>query len=222
MSFQSSPFSSTTTSNIPSDATSSALQTMSASSLVALRLDHLAQASQSLATTSPAVSGYMRNAEHRLANGEGKSLSNPTHLRLCKTCGSSLILGWNCEVPVKKAAKAKPTRQDRIEKKTKARSIDVRCSRCDSTNTLEYSKSKSRKETVGAQGPPVKVQSAKPLIPQPMDKPKVVQSEAAPATSAAKKRSRGKKSSLQSMLDSQKPAIPAKGFGLGLADFMTG
>lgn len=200
---------------------------MSASTIVTLRLDHLDKSAQSLAITSPAISGHLRSAQHRLASGEGRPISTPDHLRLCKACGSSLILGWNCEVAKDSKSKKKRTRQDRLQKQSGPKTINVRCSRCDSVNTIDSLKSKPVKEELPERKMPMAAQSAKPSIPHRLDEPrvqpKVQPSAPRPAAPAAKKRIRGKNSSLQSMLENRKPTTTqAKGFGLDLADFMKG
>lgn len=197
---------------------------MSASSLVASRLNHLAKASQLLATTSPAISGHLRSAQHRLATGEGKPTSSPSHLRTCSACGSSLVLGWNCKINMNKIPKTKRTRQDRLQKRDGNRTIDVRCSRCDSITKIESIKPSSVDGREPERKLPVTVHVSKPSVPrsQSLEVPKIENSGTAPAAPAVKKRSRNKKSSLQSMLDNRKLTGPTKGFGLGLADFMTG
>lgn len=202
---------------------------MSGSSLISLRLDHLAKASQSLALKSPAVSGHLRSAQARLATGEDRPLSSPTHPRICSACGSSLIPGWNCDFSADKSTRKKRTRQDRLNQMSNAQAVTVRCSRCDSVNTIGDIKTpaKSVKTSVVQRQKlehslPKKIEATKPSAPPQMNVTSLLASEDSHTVPVTKKRTRNKKTSLQSMLDSRKPAPQTKGFGLGLADFMTG
>lgn len=198
---------------------------MSASNTVALRLDHLAKASQALATSSPATSGHLRSAHQRLATGEGKPVSSPSHLRICSACGSSLIWKWNCEAVKSEASGKKRTRQDRLQKQSSTRILQVRCSRCDSITEIESTKASTAEARSPERILPIEIQIVKSLAPHPLV-PKIQTSEPPPAPtskpSGIKKRSRNKNSSLQYMLENRKPTGPAKGFDLGLANFMTG
>lgn len=98
--------------------------------------------------------------------------------------------------------------------------LDVRCSRCDSVTKFDLGSPPTAREQK-SKAKPVDDPTAKLSIKQPLDvKPEISPSGTPPVTSAIKKRSRNKKSSLQSMLESRKPATQAQGFGLGLADFI--
>lgn len=198
---------------------------MSTSVAVDLRLGYLDQAAQVLSRTSPSISGHLRSAQHRLATGEGREVSTLSQLQICPACGSSLILGWNCEKATSKVAGKKRTRQDRLRKHDSPKAIDVRCSRCEKVTKLEMvriPKAKERKPQVElpAKLPSVLLPAAPPPEIARSPSSGVLPSGTASVASAVKKRSRNKKSSLLSMLENRKPASQTPGFGLGLADFM--
>ena len=181
------------------------------------RIQYLENASQSLLTTSPAISAHLQMVRNNVADQNEDRRSAQRSSRSCTACGTILVLGWTCE-PIRDAL-LKRTRKDRIAKRIPGlKTIKWTCSRCDAITVFEAAKPERRHtEKV------IPTQATTTAFVQPVaDKPKV-QALLHPE-STSKKRARLKRSSLQSMLlNQQKPrSKQPEGFGLDLMDLMKG
>lgn len=169
------------------------------------RQRYLDDASSLLLSTSPAVSAHLRQAS-RTSNPD-EDHADRNGLQYCSACGTTLIRGWTCKTLPNPSHKR--SRKDRIEKgHSNIKRLRVQCLTCDAITALEVCK-------------PAQTPKESPRI-SPAERAEVDQARAGPveietASQPPRKRTRGKKSSLQSMLSDQK-APPQRGFDL--TDFL--
>lgn len=190
----------------------------------------LDQASGALTFASPTVSSFLRATRRdALVTKDTSAQGN-----FCNACGQMLLLGWSCE-PVR-SIEHRQTRQQRINgvKTAKKR---VRCSACGTEDSIQHHKrAKAKiiqrpsqlKENLSKDTGPKLSDIHKP-IPDPAPAPVAVTSasskeqtpEPTQAKPTARRKGRGKNSSLQAMLANKKTETPkGSGFGLDFMDFM--
>ena len=184
----------------------------------AARLRYLDHASQCLLTSSPAISAHLETVRQEVAEEKGNSTSSEPFIRSCTACGNILVPGWSCKSI--RETLPKRTRKDRIakEKNPGVKVLKWQCSKCDAVTAIEAAKAgRQRIATVPSSRTASLAQKETPIPTS--TKP----SEATSNTSkASKKRAKGKKSSLQTMLANHNKlsANRPEGFGLDLMDLM--
>lgn len=179
---------------------------------------YLDSASNILQSSSPSISAHLQLARNDLAQDGGHHGQE----RSCSACGNIFVPGWSCK-KVSKSSR-KHSRKDRTQKDdTDTRCVHLRCLRCDAITAIERPKRES-----------IPVRAEIPKVPGHASKDRRDKREIAPQTGPIesssgegaaqppRKRARGKKSTLQSMLSEQQAAKPPveTGLGLGLMDFM--
>ncbi|KAK4618133.1 hypothetical protein CLAFUW4_12358 [Fulvia fulva] len=181
------------------------------------RLNFLDEAADLLAFSSPTTAAQLHSTRLEPTQEDVVKAQVVKNDRLCGGCGDSLIPWWNCSIRTKKR-----TRQERLNQDKSTKFTTVQCARCNSFTMVRQ----VRRST----GRPVPQQ---PMVQPATERKKVVAVQkddqptqgsitpsSTPTESAVKKRSRNKKSSLQSLLADRKAVEPKKGSGLGLMDFM--
>lgn len=188
--------------------------------LVDARLLYLDNASKNLLKPSPAISAHLQSVRQSVI-GERDEVSSPqTTERTCAACGNILIPGWSCESITETSTKR--TRKDRREKKRGSMKIvNLRCHKCDVITSIESTKPGAKRRKPHQTQYPILNATAAPGTTKEtsLDLTSVPEEI---ATRPSRKRPRGKKASLQSMLAKQKTAesSTASGFGLDLMDLM--
>lgn len=192
-----------------------------ASAATTARQRHLKTASELLLAKSPSVSAYLQSVKQ----AHKSEAPDSSETVACKSCGSLLLPGWNCKTrPTKQASQR--TRKDRLAGLPNQKSITLECSLCHEVTVIKSQKPKKPSRSFDDQGrkraEPENAMTTKSetLLPSGPPLPPAASPPAAVLETGVKKRSRGKKSSLQAMLAGRKVAGPSKGFGLGLEDFM--
>lgn len=181
------------------------------------RPTYLASAALLLQTSSPAVSAHLQLKSDELFPRD-TSTPKGQH-QSCVACGIMFVPGWSCKTLI--GTQGKRTRKERIEKATHATKLTrLQCLRCNTVTLIEPSKSSESVTKMGK----TRKQEVMPLNSGPQEDlptpPEANSKEQAGVQS--RKRSRGKKPTLQSLLSEQQaetPQTPA-GFGLDLMDFM--
>nr|POE46725.1 hypothetical protein CFP56_78428 [Quercus suber] len=181
---------------------------------------YLRDACRLLVDAAPVVAAYMQTTNRQVSCGQDNVAETPTMEKVCSACGNRLLLGWSC-TPASGKESAR-TRKDRISKSGII--MKVACSRCDTISTISSGKPSSRlrnpaESTATARS--LTMTSKSMEVQQP--KVEVIAEQPTPSVStAAKRRVRNKKSSLQSILASQ--AITAnnapRATGFDIMDFM--
>lgn len=175
------------------------------------RLRYLQDAAQSLSNISPAASTHLGATYQALVNDK---TDGPRANPFCEACGKVMIIGWSCTTVVD--TKRKRSREDRLAQSVPGvKTFKLKCSICGAVTVLEFAKpSQKRRPTV--QTTSTKIDFVSSQVPSPD------QHIPEPSIKPAAKRARGKKSSLQSLIASQKASESQKsaGFGFDLQDFM--
>lgn len=198
-----------------------------ASTAASARLQHLQDASWALMASSPTVAAHLQSARMALMEESGGSTSIAEDGRVCKACGSILIPGWSCETSSKKAKRRKHcSREDKkMSTPIAVGSFQLRCTRCHATNTLQSRKAPKAKTRTPSMSDAKPGQDLgllpAPVITTPAAKPSASKTNEV-STKVTGRKARGKKSSLHSLLASQKhpDPTPATKSGLDLMDFM--
>jgi hypothetical protein len=133
------------------------------------------------------------------------------------SCGNSLILGWSCETVKDRGFKR--TRKERLAQADYGtKCVKMECSICSVITSVE---AKKLKPSRAQRGRGIKTANATPTT-----SPSVAQPQGLPDVEDdqfknAKKRTRGRNSSLQSMMANQRSngTQASTGFGLKLQDF---
>lgn len=194
------------------------------------RLRFLDQASEALTFSSPAVSSFLRATKQDAISSE----ELPSQQDFCNACGQALLLGWSCDSV--RSSEHGQTRQQRIDG-VKAVMKRVRCSACGTEKSMRHQKRAKAKAESASPAPRTKVAAPKVAIskvsdmhkptPAPAPAPASVPSskeqtpETAQPKTTARRKGRGKNSSLQAMLANKKTETPKSSrFGLDFMDFM--
>ncbi len=178
-------------------------------------LRYLQRVSEQLLSSSPAVSAHLQAKRHLLASEHDLASESPE--RSCKACGSILIPGWSCKTAT--STLKKRTRPDRLARESTLRLAKVQCGRCNTVTTIERHKLKTSRR---ASHHDAALTSTAEQTAKTNDDNHKEANKAEPASTPTRKRSRGKKSSLQSMIAKKTPAqtSTAGSFGLGFADLL--
>ena len=170
------------------------------------RLEHLEAASRCLLVSSPAISAYLQSELNATSNERDEVVSKRSN-RSCSACGNILVLGWSCE-------RVGSARKIEIEGKVEYR---LRCSKCNAIMAFKAERFQQRNKGKKSECDTLdlhksKTRSATIIVSQPEAKD----------IKTSNRRSRSKKTTLQSMLADQKKTEVArpKGFGLDLMDLM--
>ena len=179
-----------------------------ASQAATARESHLQASSEALMFTSPSTSAYLQTQKTNTSDESSKANTNP---QIC-SCGRRLLPGWNCKVRSVK----KHTRKDRLAGKSASKTLS-----CPVCNAVHILSTRTKIRNPRAPKSPV-ITDFGTKAKTPFAPPQPTPTTAEPGTSATRKRSRNKKSSLQAMLADRKPGGTSnvQGFGLGLGDFM--
>jgi hypothetical protein len=173
------------------------------------RLRHLQNASNILSTSSRAVSAHLGSVYNELSGDGASRDTSPTH---CAACGSNLALARPHRIA--RNAGMKRTRKDRLDQANRElKSIKLECSVCSRVTVLESKKPPQKdlnanNAEMASVSDDHKMQSEKP-------------NQVLPAAPSVKKRARGKKASLQSIMEGKKASAASvgKATGLSLQDF---
>lgn len=183
-----------------------------------VRLKYLESAASILQLSSPPISARLQLESNDLTN-DGDTPTAQEDGRSCPACGTTFVPGWSCKTIIKVAGKR--TRKDRVEKGSgDVKTIRVQCLKCDAVTPVESLKSAKNAAKSNS------LEKCKSVFPgvQPMrDPPKPAESDSdEQAGPPSRKRARGKKSTLRSMLSVQQNSTTSAqpGFGLDLKDFM--
>lgn len=193
-------------------------------------LQFLHTASWNLWHSAPSISAHLQKTQHAFANANNivpRTIDGSTP---CRACGTLLLLGWNCHSflrSTKNSRITKRSRKERITNELDSKSVLWQCSRCGCEQSGPARESKAISQSRTAIKVQMKSQEKSPSMSLPIQEPAKIAVTLAPSVAkskeepAAKKRNRNKKSSLQALLATHKPAssAPSAGFGLDLMDF---
>ncbi|KXT00529.1 hypothetical protein AC578_4098 [Pseudocercospora eumusae] len=179
-----------------------------------LRRQHLDVASQMLMFSSPAVSAHLQ-----MVNDQDYQISTPNaQTKSCSACGSIMVLGWSCRRTTRD--RTKRTRQDRLSESGRSATISLECLGCSSiTTVVKENLRKPKNATIKHGGTPTQQIPSAQQLRAPKSAAEKVEAPTA-SDAGAKKRGRGKRSSLQAMLADRKTTGTSPGFGLTMDDFM--
>ena len=183
------------------------------------RGDYLDKASRTLISSSPAISAHLQSVRRKVVeNADGETLSGPRN-ETCGACGYMLIPGWSCKF-ITKGINIDRTRKDRINKESgDEKTLKLQCSKCNVLTTRKATRPIARHKSYSAssQFPSSVPTNVKATTINPS-----AETSSEDTAQPSRKRTRGKNSTLQSMLANSKIATPtrSKGFGLDLKDLM--
>ena len=183
------------------------------------RGDYLDKASRNLISSSPTISAHLQTVRRRVVeNADGETLSGPWN-ETCGACGSLLIPGCSCKV-ITKGVGIDHSSKDRINKESgDEKTLKLQCSKCNALTTRKATRPIARHKSYSAssQFPSSVPTNVKATMINPS-----ARASSEDTAQPSRKRTRGKNSSLQSMLANSKIATPtrSKGFGLDLKDLM--
>lgn len=177
------------------------------------RLEYLDSASSLLIISSPAVSSHLQSVKQC----DTETTISRDKIIPCPACGNLMLPGWSC----KQSATQKRTRRDRLAGKQTASQFTLECLKCFRITTIEAKRpvNASPSKTLDQ---PRTIQKAKPVSQSKelASSTATTMDSSTPSKIDAKRRGRGKKSSLQALLAERKTYTPAKAPGLSLEDFM--
>lgn len=198
-----------------------------ASTAASARLQHLHNASLALVVASPATAAYLQSTHLAIADEGNDRERLADNEVVCKACGNILIPGWSCKSLTRNDNKReRPTRSRKESRDVKT--VKLECLRCHTTSTALQQKplkapSRARKPATHTLQPNIKGPGVNMLPVPAVATGKSLETQAkAPIASTTNRKARGKKSSLQSLLASQKrpAAVATKNSGLDLMDFI--
>ncbi|KAK0253802.1 hypothetical protein B0A54_13426 [Friedmanniomyces endolithicus] len=191
------------------------------STVASARIDFLKNAADLLTVSSPAASAHLRSSRHQVADGHGVERPQDGGT-VCTACGGILIPGWSCKTIKHDEKRARRTLANRKPSpRPNVKTLKVQCSRCNAITPLQSDKPRrvSKKTSTKSISTLEITQDPKPL-PLPsadVHPPKL-------ASTAASRKTRGKKTSLQALLVAsqlqQRNSQPIVKRGLDFMDFM--
>lgn len=183
----------------------------------ASRSHYLENASRSLLVSSPAISAHLQSVRRVAVEEEKvKPLPQESHWS-CTACGSILLPGRSYKSIIEPHLKR--TRKDRLAlRKNGIKATKLQCSKCNAVSIVEAMKPERTRMIKLA--PPRLTDAVRGNTPS--DRTPAASPQAPIIDRGPKKRARGKKSSLQSMLVNQGKGVTSNstGFGLDLMDLM--
>lgn len=175
------------------------------------RIQYLDKASRRLFHSSPTVSAHLQIARKAIAGDNHERNSDSTSSDTCAHCGNILISGWSCILQPKPGPKR--SRKDRLSQpKYVAKAVNLECTLCGKVTKIK--RPKGREDH--------RVENRRLInAPTTSTEPTSNYTSSNDVKQVARKRTRSKKLSLQSMLEKKTEASQTnKGFGLEFSDFM--
>ena len=186
--------------------------------LLDARLKHLKAASEQLIATAPTTAAHLQAVRRSVIENTDVA-STPTADGTCAACGNILIRGWSCKIPMEDCSNR--TRTDRLRhSSTGLKELKLRCHKCSSVNTVQSKKSRTSSRRLHKSSPPPARRVSQGVVKEPSKESTSIPDVTAGGLS--RKRPRGKKESLQSIIQHQNVAESSKtrNSGLTLADLM--
>lgn len=181
------------------------------------RTKFLERASYLLTSTSPAVSAHLRLESNNLA--PETTQDSQEHPQSCLACGNLLAPGWSCNIVTNVSSKR--TRDDRIEKGSgNVKTVRLQCLSCAAVTLIATPKPATKIKKAKNLGAPGATTVDTSPVSQALQQQEDNKGE--DLSRPPRKRAKGKKSTLQSLLSEQKRnmASTQKNFRLELTDFM--
>ena len=179
------------------------------------RFQYLEKASHQLLTSSPATSAHLQTVRKTAAEEQTNATPSQAIDWTCTACGNILAPGWSCKNV--NYGLVKRSRNDRLaQAKLGLKTFSLQCSLCGNITTIE-----DKKPVKGRQVPIRNIDKLPTVAAAPATN-RPTQKSTESIVQASRKRTRGKKSTLQSMLSKQDIVASEKprGFNMDLMDFM--
>ena len=169
------------------------------------RLRYLDTASNLLLVSSPALSAYLQAERNSTFDDGDNETPAPISHRSCNACGTILIPGWSCKGP-RDARTSRNSRLKTSPKESRRQSKRFCCSTCGAVTTLEVDSQRQTKPKISDQ---LTATHAAQDSKANLDTIATSQSDTT-NVKASSRRTRSKRSSLQSLLAVQKKADSEK------------
>ncbi|KAK0944204.1 hypothetical protein LTR29_004336 [Friedmanniomyces endolithicus] len=191
------------------------------STAASARIEFLQNAADLLTVSSPAASAHLRSSRHQVADDHGVERPKDGG-KVCIACGNVLLPGWSCKIITHDEKRARlPIANRKPGPRPDVKTLRLQCSLCNAITTLQSDKPRriSKKASSKSISTLEITQEPKCLLPSSahVHSPKL-------ANTAASRKTRGKKTSLQALLaasqQQQRNSQPIVKRGLDLMDFM--